>query len=48
MYRASQQFIFVPLLHGFNNPDVFSAISYSSLLCSRYNAYAEIGLLVLM
>ena len=48
MYRASKQFIFVPILHGFNNSRVSSAVPYSYLLFSMCNAYAEIGLLVLM
>ena len=46
--RASKHFIFVPLLHGFNNPSVSSAVAYSCLLFSMCNAYAEMGLLVLM
>jgi len=48
MQRASQQFILVPLLHGFNNSSVSSAVPYSCLLFSTCNAYAEVGLLVLM
>jgi hypothetical protein len=48
MYRDFQQFIFVPLLHGFDNSRVSSAVPYSCLLFSMCNAYAEIGLLVLM
>jgi hypothetical protein len=48
IYRASQQFIFVTLLHGFNNSSVSSAVPYSCLLFSMCNTYAEIGLLVFM
>jgi len=47
MQRVSQQLIFLPLLHGFNNSSVSSAVPYSCLLFSMCNAYAEIGLLVL-
>jgi hypothetical protein len=43
-----EQFIFVPLLHGFNNSSVSSAVPYSYLLFSMCNAYTEIGLLFLM
>jgi len=39
---------FSPLLHGFNNSGVSSAVPYLCLLFSICNAYAEIGLLVLM
>jgi predicted RND superfamily exporter protein len=48
MWRASQQFILVPLLQAFNNSSVSSAVPYLCLLFSTFNAYAEIGLLVLM
>ena len=48
MYRASQPLIFVPLLHGFSNSRVSSAVPYWCLLFSMCNAYAEIGLLVLI
>jgi hypothetical protein len=41
-------FIIVPLLHGFNNYSVSAAVPYSWLLFSMCNAYAEIGLLVLV
>jgi hypothetical protein len=47
MWRVSEQFILVPLLHGFNNSSVFSAMPYLCLLFRMCNAYAEIGLLVL-
>jgi len=39
---------FFPLLHGFNNSSVSSAVPYSCLLFSLHNTYTEIGLLVLM
>jgi putative component of membrane protein insertase Oxa1/YidC/SpoIIIJ protein YidD len=48
MSLTSQQFILIPLLHGFNNSSVSSAVPYSCLLFSMCSAYAEIGLLVLM
>ena len=48
MSRVSQQFILVPLLHGFNNFSVSSAVLYSCLLFSMCNAYTKIGLLVFM
>jgi len=44
MLIASQQFIFIPLLHGFNNSRVSSAVPYSYLLFSMCNAFAAIGL----
>ena len=39
---------FFPLLHGINNSSVSAAVLYLCLLFSICNAYAEIGLLVLM
>ena len=39
---------FFPLLHGFNNSSVSSAVPYLCLLFSICNTHAEIGLLVLM
>ena len=45
---TSQQFILVPLLHGFTNSSVSSAVPFSCLLFSMCSAYAKIGLLVLM
>jgi len=47
-YRELPNNSFVPLLHGFNNSRVSSAVPYSYLLFSMCNAHAEIGLLVLM
>jgi len=38
MYSVSQQFILVPLLYGFNNSSVSSAVPYSCLLFSMCNA----------
>ena len=35
---------FVPLLHGFKNPRLSSAVPYSCLLFSMSTAYVEIGL----
>jgi len=48
LYRTSQQFILVPLLHGVNNYSVSSAVPYSCLLFSMCNACAEIRLFFLM
>jgi hypothetical protein len=48
MKSVSQQFIFVPLLLVFNIPVVSSAFPYSCLLFKICNAYAEIGLFVLI
>ena len=39
---------FVPLLYGFNNSNVFSAVPYSCLWFSMCDAHDEIELLVLM
>jgi hypothetical protein len=48
MYSASQQFILVPFVHGFNNFNVSSTGPNSCLLSSMGIAYAEVGLLCLM
>jgi hypothetical protein len=47
MYSASQQFIFVPFVHGFNNFRVCSTGPNSCLLLRMCIAYAEVGLLCL-
>jgi len=48
MQNDYQQFILLSLLHGFSSCMVLSALPYSSLLFRMCNAYAEIGLYVLM
>jgi len=48
MKTDSQQLILIPLLHVFSNCTVWSAFPYSTLLFEMCNAYAIIGLFVLM
>ena len=48
MNMASQQFIRVPLSHSFSNCIVLLALPYSCLLFKMCEAYAEVGLFVLM
>ena len=48
MSNDSQQFILFPLLHGFSSFMIWSAFPYSCLLFRKCNAYAEIGVFVLM
>ena len=44
IYSASQQFIFVPFVHGFSSLNVSSAGPNSCLLLSMCIAYADMGL----
>ena len=44
MNKASQQFIFVPFLQGFNSFSVSSAEPNSCLLSKMCTAYAEVGI----
>jgi hypothetical protein len=48
MENDSQQFIFLPLLHVFHNYTVCSGFPCLCLLLRMCNAYAEIGLFVLI
>jgi len=48
MYRVSQQFIRVPLLHGFSSSNVSAGVPYSCLLFSMCSIYADVGLFVRM
>ena len=48
MYKASQQFICVPLSSVFSSCNVSTIGPYSSLFCRICNAYADCDLLVLI
>jgi hypothetical protein len=48
MYNVSQQFIRVPLLHGFSRSNVSAGVPHSCVLFSICSAYADIRLLVRM
>ena len=48
MYKVSQQFIRVPLLHGFSSSNVSAEVPYSCLLFNICRAFVDVGLLVRM